>query len=203
MMNIKQAIIPKDRKRRPGITLKPTHITIHNTGCENVPADNFRRSCLDPSQDKEVSWHYTVDEKEIIQHIPDNEVAWHAGDRTGNRCSIGIEICERDGAEEHAIELVRHLMQKHNIPIDRVVTHKSWSGKQCPRLILGHWSEFIIACNRQETYKIEIMLNDKLKEVDAINQDGFNFVKLRDLADAKIVIDYDREHNRPIVHVKG
>lgn len=199
-MKIKQALIPTGRKRRPGIVLKPTHITIHNTGCENVPADNFRRSCLDPSQDKEVSWHYTVDEKEIIQHIPDNEVAWHAGDKVGNRCSIGVEVCERSGAEEKAIELVKYLMQKYNIPIERVVTHKSWSGKQCPRLILPHWTEFITKCAKVDATNIKILLNGVEKDVEAINKDGYNYVKLRDLADSKIEIGYD---GIPIVNVRG
>lgn len=199
-MNIKQAIIPKGRKRRPGITMNPTYITIHNTGCENVPADNFRRSCLDISQDKEVSWHYTVDEKEIIQHIPDNEVAWHCGDKVGNRCSIGIEVCERPGAEEKAIELVKYLMQKYNIPVDRVVTHKSWSGKQCPRLILPHWTDFITKCASVDTTKITVLLNGVEKKVEAINKDGFNFIKLRDLADSHIEVGYN---GVPIVNVRG
>lgn len=198
-MEIKQAIIPKGRKRRPCITMIPTHITIHNTGCPNVPADNFRRGCLDITQDKEVSWHYTVDEKEVIQHVPDDEVAWHAGDKVGNRCSIGIEVCERDGSENKAVELVKFLMKKYNIPIDKVVTHKSWSGKQCPRLILPHWDEFVERVKLDTPNTIKIKLNGVIKEVESINKDGHNFIKLQDLRDDKIHIGYD---GMPIVEIK-
>lgn len=165
-MKIKQAIIPKGYKRRPQIAMNSTYITIHNTGCPNVPADNFRRSCLDKSQDKEVSWHFTVDEKEIVQHIPTNEVAWHAGNRKGNYCSIGIEVCERDGAEDKAIELVKHLMKEHNIPLKNVVTHKSWSGKQCPHLILPHWDSFIKKCGEKDIVE-DKQLADAVRKIQS------------------------------------
>lgn len=48
--------------------------------------------------------------------------------------------------------------------------------------------------------KVEIILNGKKKIVEAINKDGFNFIKLRDLQDDKIQVDYDK---LPIVKVKG
>lgn len=198
-IDIKIDLIPKGFKRRPGTINNQTSITIHNTGCPNVPADNFRRSCLDKSQDKEVSWHYTVDEKEIVQHIPDNEVAWHCGNKDGNYSSIAIEICERDGAEENAIKLIRHSMKKYNISIDKVVSHKSWSGKQCPHLILPRWDKFINSIIEPNN-KIKIELNGVVKQVEAINKDGHNYIKLRDLADSKIEVDYK---DIPIVKVKG
>ena len=37
----------------------------------------------------------------------------------------------------------QYLMKKHNIPIERVVPHKIWSGKDCPHKLLPHWSEFV------------------------------------------------------------
>ncbi|MHC1750745.1 MAG: N-acetylmuramoyl-L-alanine amidase family protein [Cellulosilyticaceae bacterium] len=136
-------IIPKGRKRRSGIAMSPQYVTIHNTGCDNVPADNFRRSQLDPSQDKEVSWHFTVDEKTIIQHLPITEVAWHAGHRNGNYTSFGIETCERTGSEEVLILFVAELLKALAWSTNNVRSHKSWSGKQCPALILPHWELFI------------------------------------------------------------
>ena len=47
--------------------------------------------------------------------------------------------------------------------------------------------------------KVKIDLNRKIKEVDAINKDGHNYVKLQDLRDDKIEIGYDKI---PIVRVK-
>lgn len=96
------------------------------------------------------SWHFTVDQNEIYQSIPTNEVGWHAGDGRGlgNMQSIGVEICvNSDGdftrAKENAVWLIRYLMEKHNIPISRVVPHKHWSGKDCPHEILPYWNSFI------------------------------------------------------------
>ncbi|MCY8944958.1 N-acetylmuramoyl-L-alanine amidase [Bacillus atrophaeus] len=42
------------------------------------------------------SFHFAVDDKEVRQGIPTNRNAWHTGDGTngtGNRKSIGVEIC--------------------------------------------------------------------------------------------------------------
>ena len=50
--------------------------------------------------------------------------------------------------------------------------------------------------------KTKIEINGTIKEVDIINKDGFNFVKLRDLSDA-IVVDYDQARKLPIVKSKG
>ena len=56
---------------------------------------------------------FTVDDKEIYQHLPLNENAWHAGDGaegTGNRESIAIEIAvNEDGDYNKAVENARKL----------------------------------------------------------------------------------------------
>nr|WP_269751020.1 N-acetylmuramoyl-L-alanine amidase [Paenactinomyces guangxiensis] len=131
--------------------MDPQYITIHETDNPKSGADAEAHARLQYNgNSRAASWHYTVDDKEIWQSIPDNEVAWHAGDGgsgTGNRKSIGIEICvNSDGnfekAKQNAVELVRYLMAKHNIPLSRVVPHKHWSGKNCPRHILPQWSQF-------------------------------------------------------------
>lgn len=205
-VTFKVDIIPKGRKRRPGIAMNPQYITIHNTGCDKVPADNFRRVQLDPSQDKEVSWHFTVDEKTIIQHLPITEVAWHAGNRNGNYTSYGIETCERDGAEEVVIKFVAELLKCHGWATSRVRSHKSWSGKQCPWKILPHWDNFISNVNKEMkeddevVKKIKIKVNGAVKEVNAINKDGNNYVKLQDLKDNNIEIGYN---GMPIINTKG
>lgn len=48
---------------------------------------------------------------------------------------------------------------------------------------------------------IEIKLNGKIKTVQAINKDGFNYIKLRDLADDKIKVSYDDKKALPVVEV--
>ena len=104
-----------------------------------------------------VSWHYTVDDHSIYQHLPDGERGYHAGDGgsgPGNAKSIGIEICvNADGnfaqAKANAAALVRLLMQRHGISLANVVQHNHWNGKDCPKTIratAGGWEAFLALC---------------------------------------------------------
>ncbi|WP_304956760.1 N-acetylmuramoyl-L-alanine amidase [Virgibacillus sp. AGTR] len=153
MPKIIKDFIPKSQtNQRPGHSMKPRYLTVHGTANEKKGADAemHSRYLHNGAGGRVVAWHYTVDDKEIYQHIPTNENGWHAGDGngTGNRQSIGIEICENsDGDFNKAVKnaqwLIKKLMKEHNIPIERVVPHKHWSGKNCPRLLLNMWSTFI------------------------------------------------------------
>ncbi|MGX9931942.1 N-acetylmuramoyl-L-alanine amidase [Virgibacillus salarius] len=154
MPKIIKDFIPKSQtNQRPGHSMKPKFLTVHGTANEKKGADAemHSRYLHNGAGGRVVVWHYTVDDKEIYQHIPTNENGWHAGDGengTGNRRSIAIEICENsDGDFNKAVKnaqwLIKKLMKEHNIPIERVVPHKHWSGKNCPRLLLNMWSTFI------------------------------------------------------------
>lgn len=157
MIEILERIIPESRRNRPMIQLKPEYITIHDTANSAIGADaeaHAKYLFSDAAASRPVSWHYTVDDKRAIHHIPDDEVAWHAGDGRngpGNRKSLSIEICENvDGdraiAEENAAELVALLMRIYNIPLENVVQHNKWTGKDCPHILrhkVGGWEHFI------------------------------------------------------------
>lgn len=156
-MTIIQDLIPKGRKNRPGRVNPMLYITVHDTDNVNKGADALAHASYlkgDAAVKAQVSWHYTVDDKRVVQHIPDNEDAWHAGDGAGNgnRKSIGIEICtnsdgNRTMAVDNAAELVAKLCKEHNIPIENVVQHNHWNGKNCPRLLRAgnpySWDTFI------------------------------------------------------------
>ena len=143
--------IPKSNTTsRPGYPMKPEYITVHNTGNNKEGANARMHTKYIDTAAGYISWHFTVDDKEIYQELPCNEVAWHAGDGgdgPGNRKSIGIEICEVGDykkAEDNAAALIVHLMRQYNIPLSNVVPHQKWSGKYCPRLILAAgWDKFI------------------------------------------------------------
>lgn len=152
-MEIRQRLIPKQFKQiRPQIRMKPQYITVHETDNHDKGANaEAHARLLERGNSRVASWHYTVDEKGAIQHLPDTEVAWHSGDGgkgKGNRESIGIEICvNKDGdftkAKENAIILIQRLMKHYTIPISRVVPHKHWNGKNCPERLLKEWNGFI------------------------------------------------------------
>ncbi len=142
---IQEHIISDGRENRPGRDTNPdTYITIHETGNTAKGADAAAHGAyLDSAagEDALVSWHYTVDDHAIVQHLPDYETAYHAGDGKdgpGNATSIGIEICVNAGgdfaqAQANAASLVRQLMEEHGIPIDRVVQHAHWNARTAPR----------------------------------------------------------------------
>ena len=142
MMNITQDFIPVGRRNRPGKTNLCSTITIHNTGnsAKTAGAKNHAAYLKAGAADVPASWHYTVDDKEIIQHLPDTETAIHAGSSTGNASSIGIEICMNEGgdllkATDNAVELTAELCRRHGLTVDKVVQHNVWWGKDCPQML--------------------------------------------------------------------
>lgn len=155
--------IPRGRKNRPGGLNPCDYITIHETGNQAEGADAAAHAAWLKSDDaagKYISYHYTVDDHAIVQHLPDGETAYHAGDGAngpGNSTSVGIEICvNRDGdfaaAERNAAALVRLLMAEHSIPLAKVVQHNHWNGKDCPYTIrhTGTWDAFLARCKGEE-----------------------------------------------------
>jgi N-acetyl-anhydromuramyl-L-alanine amidase AmpD len=95
-LNIVQDFIPAGNSNRPGRKLTPTAITIHNTDNDSVGANEAAHAKYQKGADarkREVSWHFTVDDKSVYQSLPTNEIGWHAGSSAGNASSIGIEIC--------------------------------------------------------------------------------------------------------------
>ncbi len=158
-LEIQADYIPAGRKNRPGGTNPGTYITIHETGNPDPGADGLAHAAYlkGAAEDAFVSWHYTVDDRAIVQHLPDWETAYHAGDGAdgpGNAESIGVEICVNAGgdfeaAKANAAALVRLLMAEHHIPVENVVQHNRWSGKDCPHTIRhteGAWEDFLALC---------------------------------------------------------
>ena len=145
MVTIKTKLIPAGTNARSGYALNPRFLTIHNTANTKNGADAESHAHYLQGGGKNIStsYHYVVDDKEIYKLLPDNEVAWHAGDGAngpGNRQSLALEICENaDGdllkATNNAVDLVAYLMKLHNIPLSNVVQHNRWSGKNCPNRI--------------------------------------------------------------------
>lgn len=158
MVKITQSYIPKGRKNRPGYSNPKLFVTIHNTGNTSKGAGakshaSYAKS--DGAANIPVSWHYTVDDNSIYQHIPESESAYHAGDGQGdgNRKSIGIEICmNSDGdllkATDNAVELVADICRRNKIPVSNIKQHYDWSKKNCPQLIREgkpyDWNTFIV-----------------------------------------------------------
>jgi N-acetylmuramoyl-L-alanine amidase len=98
------------------------------------------------------SAHYFVDDDSVTQSVYDDYVAYSVGGKCQsnhhplykictNSNSISIEMCDTvkngvvsisEATLENAITLGRLLMQKYNIPLDRVIRHYDVNGKLCP-----------------------------------------------------------------------
>ena len=146
---------------RPGRAMTPRYTTIHNTANTNQGAGamSHARYLRGAGKNKAVSYHYAVDDECAVRILPDTENAWHAGDGangTGNRQSLAIEVCENPESDlakatDNAAELTARLMREWCIPVENVVQHHRWSGKNCPRRL-----------RRGEPYSWETLL-DKVR----------------------------------------
>ena len=129
------------------------YIVIHETANTSKGANADAHARLQANgNSRQASWHYQVDDKEIIQSFGDDTQCWHAGNRKYNEQSIGVEICvNSDGdfkkAVDNAVKLTKHLMDKYNINANNVIQHNQASGKDCPRYLRSgdkgvSWSDF-------------------------------------------------------------
>lgn len=161
-LNLKEDYIPMGRPNRPGTMNSLEYITIHNSDDTDPGADaqSYSRFLKDEGhytlkgEKLYSSWHYTVDDKEVLMHLPLNETGFHSFNN-GDLRSIAIVICMYKGMDQkaallRAARLVAALLFDLRKPKDIVVPHQFWTGKNCPRLLLTNgqvgpkWTDFIL-----------------------------------------------------------
>ena len=174
-MEIIQDLIPKGRINRPGVKNSCTYITIHDTANKKKGADAAAHARYIKTITNKTSWHYTVDDKSIYQHLPDNEKSYHTSDKGANESSISIELCVNsdgnfDKTVSNAVWLVRELMRKHGVSAENIRGHRDWTGKACPATLKGDkWNEFVRRCAEKE--------DDKYITIDELRAMGYVGVK--------------------------
>ena len=145
---------------REGNGKQNKYIVIHYVGATGSAEDNCRYF---QSNYRGSSAHYFVGHAgEVWQCVEDKDVAWHCGATRykhaycRNDNSIGIELCCRKNISNNtwyfeeetvnsAMELVKELMKKYNIPVGNVLRHYDVSGKICPEPYVRNtsaWSTF-------------------------------------------------------------
>lgn len=131
--------------------MTPTRIVVHNTANDATARNEIAYMT---NNNNETSFHYAVDDKEIVQGLPLDRNGWHASDGNGkgNREGIAIEICySKSGgdrfikAEQNAVDLIVYLLKKYNWGIDRVTKHQDYGNhKYCPHRTLDMgWDRFL------------------------------------------------------------
>lgn len=102
---------------------------------------------------RSASAHLFIDPNVTVQVVPFNRVGWHIGDGHGkfgmtNQNAVGVELCQDTSTGDNvwkwdfnadtrkeAILVFDYLMNRFNVPIERVVRHYDCSRKSCP----GNW----------------------------------------------------------------
>lgn len=153
-MSYKQSMVTMPRTKygiKCPYPMVPEMIVVHNTANDASAQNEIKYM---QSNDKEVSFHFAVDDKEVVQGIPLVRNAWHAGDGAngqGNRKGIAVEICySKSGgkrfadAEANAAEFIASLLTAYGWGIERVKKHQDFSGKYCPARTLDMgWERFL------------------------------------------------------------
>ena len=152
MVNIVEKLVPTSKYSiKCPYTMNPTRIVVHNTANDATARNEIAYMTRN---NYETSFHYAVDDKEIVQGLPLNRNGWHASDGgkgKGNREGIAIEICySKSGgdrfikAEQNAVDLIVYLLKKYNWGIDKVTKHQDYTNKYCPHRTLDMgWNRFI------------------------------------------------------------
>lgn len=161
-VNLKQDMVRRGTHGRKVVRrMTPRYITIHST--QNFTADArkhalaLKNGALRSAKTRNgnrigyLIWHFTVDDKVAIQHMPTTEQGEHADYHgPGNRLSIGIEMCEQRGSNrsvtiERTAKLAAVLMKQNRIPLSNVVPHYHWprrgrtpAHKNCPHFLLDN-----------------------------------------------------------------
>lgn len=163
-----QDFLPVGFPTRPGTRIHATTITIHNTDNTSPGAGAEAHNRYIRGADavrRRVSWHFTVDDRFIYQHLPVNELAFHAG--PANASSIGIEICMNSGMSEmlaydRAAQLSAALSVQLGIAVPAgLKQHFDWTGKNCPRVLRSgpdRWKSFtdLVAIHRRKIEKAAV-----------------------------------------------
>ena len=161
-------------------SMTPEFIVVHNTA-NDAPAANEIKYMI--SNDNQVSFHFAVDDKEVIQGLPLDRNAWACGDGTngsGNRKGIQVEICYSksggarfENAEKNAAKFIAQLLKERGWGADKVKKHQDFSNKYCPHRTLDKgWASFVNMIKDylnelnkpvQSTQSSSISVGDKVK----------------------------------------
>lgn len=161
-------------------SMTPEFIVVHNTA-NDATAQNEVKYMI--SNNNQVSFHFAVDDKEIVQGLPLDRNAWACGDGAngkGNRKGIQIEICYSksggarfENAEKNAAKFIAQLLKERGWGVDKVKKHQDFSNKYCPHRTLDKgWASFVNMVKdylnelnkpAQSTQASRIVVGDKVK----------------------------------------
>lgn len=149
---VTQLFLTPGVKGRPGQKNIPKGLVIHWTANLGKGA-NARANRNYFNSGVPASAHYVVDDKEIIQCIPENEIAYHVGAKNyksaavkilgpyPNKTTIGIEWCVNEGNDfwktyHNVAYLARDILKRYGWTTNNLWRHFDITGKDCPRFFV-------------------------------------------------------------------
>lgn len=151
-MKVMQNLAPQSRYSvKCPHEMEAEFIVVHNTANDASAANEIKYMIGNNNQ---VSYHYAIDDTQIIQGIPENRNTWNAedgGKGKGNRKGLSIEICySKTGgakfieAEKLAAKFIASKLKEKGWKVDKVTKHQDYSGKYCPHRTLDMgWVRFL------------------------------------------------------------
>lgn len=153
MYKLVQMYLSSTAKGRPGTKIKPKGLVIHWTANTNQGADAQAHRNYFNNSGVAASTHYIVDDKYVIQCLPENEMAYHVGAQKYSRravtelssypndTTLGIEICVNKDADfkitmKNTILLAADICKKYGWTRNNLWRHHDITGKDCPKFFV-------------------------------------------------------------------
>lgn len=173
----------------PYLMNKPQAIIIHNASTPSGTAKALNNALHNSKEYK--SWHFSVDDKDVIESLPLNRNAFATGDGAyglGNRTGIHIEIAkdnDNDSKEEwlkardNGAKLAAELLHHYGWGIDNLKKHQDYkmtdgSYKYCPHKILDEgWDDFKFLVS-QYLDQLNNPREDDSTDKEQVNMNGIN-----------------------------
>ena len=194
-MNIVKNLVPKSRYNiKCPYSMDADFIVVHNTANDATAKNEIAYMIRN---DNKVSFHYAIDDKEIVQGIPENRSSYNAGDGSGdgNRKGIAIEICySKSGgvrfvnAEKLTAKFIAYKLNEKGWGIDKVKKHQDFSGKYCPHRTLDMgWQRFLnmvqVELDKLTENRVKVNIKGKVYHMEGVFQNDKNYVGIRELAE--------------------
>ena len=153
MYRLTKVPLAKTAGGRPGTKISPKGLVIHWTANTGSGADADNNRDYFNNSGVTASAHYIVDDHQVVQCIPEEEMAYHVGanwympgalERLSdypNDCTLGIEICvNQDGnffkTMENTVALAADICKRYGWSSDNLWRHYDITGKACPKFFV-------------------------------------------------------------------
>jgi len=202
---IKMLLTP-GRGGRPGLKISPKAVVIHWTANTNRGANAVaNRNYFENHPQNKVSAHYIVDDNQIVQCLPEDEMGYHVGayqyqpkalellSSYPNNCTIGIEMCVNEDSDfsqtyRNTVALAADILRRYGWGVDRLWRHYDITWKDCPRYFVNDEAArvygFSSASGGWERFKADVQQALKEEVYDGMFRDMAGHWAERDVEEA-------------------